>query len=154
MVLPKLPNEIIMTIIKQADGGLTAHKKKMSETLKNISLGHKCMVRFHHNEYGDSMMGLSTEDWGFVTRGELYGCELCEFGQENCDGIYNKFEPGCDGWEEENEKRIAEVWGMELKVVGKNKYHDIFEYVKIPTEVEKPNPTEVEKPFDIWSCGC
>ena len=33
MVLPTLPNDIILKIIKQADGGLNTHKKKMSPVL-------------------------------------------------------------------------------------------------------------------------
>jgi len=37
MALPKLPNEIIFKIIKEADGGLTTHKKKMISIIKEIN---------------------------------------------------------------------------------------------------------------------
>ena len=37
MVLPKLPNDIILKIIKQADGGVNTHKKKMMPIIKEIN---------------------------------------------------------------------------------------------------------------------
>ena len=36
MVFSKLPNDIILKIIKQADGGLNTHKKKMSPVLTDF----------------------------------------------------------------------------------------------------------------------
>ena len=36
MNIPQLPNDIIMNIIKMADGGLNAHKKKMIPVFKQL----------------------------------------------------------------------------------------------------------------------
>jgi len=35
-IMSKLPNDIIMNIIKLADGGIKSHKYKYSEVIKNI----------------------------------------------------------------------------------------------------------------------
>ncbi len=37
MVFPTLPNDIILKIIKQADGGVNTHKKKMMPIIKEIN---------------------------------------------------------------------------------------------------------------------
>ena len=105
MVLPKLPNEIIMTIIKQADGGLTAHKKKMSETLKNISLGPNCRCRQSDEDDPDWHEGYE----------EGYERLLCNWGYHHTGGLYHKNYQYCDRIEElyhylELEERFNHIW--------------------------------------------
>lgn len=58
----KLPNDIIRTIIIQADGGLYTHKKNFKATLDNIKLGGDCVVK-------DGLL----MDWGLGNETDLYG---------------------------------------------------------------------------------
>ena len=106
MVLPTLPNDIILKIIKQADGGLTTHKKKMSETLKNISLGPNCIVEYEGNFWGDSKVG----EEGFCDRDDLMVGQLQSWGDGNPDGIYTKLKHWEDGYDEEWENRVNTIW--------------------------------------------
>ncbi len=167
MAIPKLPNDIIFRIIKESDGGLTEHKKKMSETLKNISLGPNCQC------FCDG-----------------YPCLLGDWGEDHDGGLYTKEYDYDEPVEEfyhflEEEERFNHIWSEHKGSLTCNttrrmdKYRTVFfctpksrliafgfsqnEFdilfkATVPDEpeqqVKQPNPTEVEKPFDIWSCGC
>ena len=61
----KLPNDIIMKIVREADGGLNTHKKKFKATLDNIKLGGDCVIK-------DGEDGLLM-DWGCGNETDLYG---------------------------------------------------------------------------------
>lgn len=61
----KLPNDIIMKIVREADGGIDTHKKKMKATLDNINLGGYCVVK----EGEDGLL----MDWGLENKTDLYG---------------------------------------------------------------------------------
>ena len=60
-----------MKIIREADGGLYTHKKKMSETLKNISRGPNCQCRSYDDGEWET---IPLHEWGRNHDGDgIYG---------------------------------------------------------------------------------
>ena len=72
----KLPNDIIMKIVKEADGGLTTHKKKFKATLDNIKLGGDCVISTTRQYTPQGLQEVPTQflaEWGEYNETDLYG---------------------------------------------------------------------------------
>jgi len=171
MAIPKLPNDIIFRIIKESDGGLTEHKKKMSETLKNISLGPECECRTY--ERGGGYYSIPLHEWGSLHDG---------------DGIYGETSIHDDDfyYELERQERFKSLWPKEAlnwcystnlhywTDVGKERLRseddipdeDIDRLFRVVAREEEPKqqvrvvakvepaPPAERFGIDIWSLGC
>tara|TARA_R100000664_G_scaffold28350_1_gene39546 strand:- start:255 stop:635 length:381 start_codon:yes stop_codon:yes gene_type:complete len=58
-----LPNDLIIRIIKEADGGLSTHKKNMKETLSIIERCRRAADEYIIEEYLSGMKNQNTKVW-------------------------------------------------------------------------------------------
>jgi len=58
-----LPNDLIIRIIKEADGGLSTHKKNMKETLSIIERCRRTADEYIIEEYLSGMTNHNTKIW-------------------------------------------------------------------------------------------
>ena len=70
-----LPNDIIIRIIKEADGGLSTHKKKMKETLSIIE---RCRISADETIIEDYLSGM-TSSMNKVYKWDDPSCVLFEY---------------------------------------------------------------------------
>tara|TARA_R100001015_G_scaffold14532_1_gene6667 strand:+ start:7510 stop:7818 length:309 start_codon:yes stop_codon:yes gene_type:complete len=70
-----LPNDIIIRIIKEADGGLSTHKKKMKET---ISIIERCRISADETIIEDYLSG-GTSSMNKVYKWDDPSCVLFEY---------------------------------------------------------------------------
>ena len=63
---PTLPNDIVMRIIREADGGLNTHKKKMSQILEDVALGTFLLTDCDERANDEDMWMISTLSGGYL----------------------------------------------------------------------------------------
>lgn len=82
--LPKLPNDIIMSIIKQADGGRTAHKNKLKNCLEEMLEKYQAEISIYppDHKYSNATESLAQILKKYNVEAEVYtyqdGAEACK----------------------------------------------------------------------------
>jgi hypothetical protein len=97
-IMAQLPNDLIMNIIRIADGGLHTHKQKLASVLESIKSPHKFHEEFdgkwfgHFKNKGRNMQEIENfwlgDDYGVWTNHNLYVEDPLELEQMAECGLY------------------------------------------------------------------
>ena len=128
-VFSALPHDLIREIVKEADGGITTHKKKFQATLDNLNHGGDAITGYE-KEGERRFQPIFLHEWGQSNKTGLYGYDV----EEDCDHEWMTRQDELFGWEYGYGQQDDEYpeddyegyyWCVEIPLVGGDIYEGL-----------------------------